>query len=152
MFKTGRIVTILLWGLIIISAILVVSLMVNISENDQDPTMAGWVNTNIIWAYILLAIGAGIAIIFGLIHTFSDIKSAKSTLISLVFLGVVVLVSYLLASDAIPQFMGVQKFINDGTLTPQVAKLIDAGLILTYIMLGLAVLAIILSPVTRLFD
>ncbi len=152
MIKTERIVTIVLWVMVIISAILVISLMVNISENDQDPTMAGWVNTNIIWAYILLAVGAGIAIISGLIHTFSDIKTAKNSLISLAILGGVVLVSYLLASDAIPQFMGVQKFLNNGTLTPQVAKLIDAGLILTYIMLGLAVLAIILSPLTRLFD
>ena len=68
---------------------------------------------------------------------FTDIKAAKSRINFTVFLGVVVLVSYLLASDAIPQFMGVQKFINDGTLTPQVAKLIDAGLICDIYIAGI---------------
>ncbi len=152
MTKLSRIVTILLWVLIIISAVLVISLMVNTSENDADPNMGAWINTNLIWAYILLAIGAGIAVIAGLMHTFSDIRSAKRSLISLLILAAVVIVAYVLASDAIPQFMGVQKFINNGTLTPQVAKMIDTGLIITYIMLGLAVLSIILAPVTRLFD
>jgi hypothetical protein len=151
MDKVGKIVTILLWVLLIVSAVLVVSLMVNISENDADPTMGGWINSNLIWAYILMVVGAGIAILAGLFHMVTDIKAAKKGLISLVFLGVVALLAYVLASDAIPQFAGVQKFINDGTLTPQVAKMVDAGLYATYILLGLALLSIVFSSVTRLF-
>jgi len=152
MSKTGKIVTIILWVLLIVSAVLIVSMMANIDvENDTDPTMGGWINTNLIWAYILMAVGAGTAVIAGLLHMFTDIKAAKKGLISLVFLGVVALVSYLLASDEIPQFLGVQKFINDGTLTAQVAKLVDAGLYATYILLGLAVLSVMLSGLTRLF-
>jgi hypothetical protein len=151
MNKEGRIVTILLWVLIIVSAVLVVSLMVNISENEADATMGGWINSNLIWAYILMIFGAGIAVLSGIFHMATDLNAAKKGLISLLFLGAVALVSYLLASDQIPQFIGVQKFINDGTLTPQVAKNIYAGLYATYILLGLAVLSIILAPVTRLF-
>ena len=151
MEKVGKIVTILLWVLLIVSAVLIVSMMANISENEADPTMGGWINSNLIWAYILMAIGAGIAILAGLFHMATDISAAKKGIISLVFLGVVALISYLLASDAIPQFPGVQKFINDGTLTTQVAKMVDAGLYATYILLGLAVLSIMFSSVTRLF-
>lgn len=151
MEKVGKIVTILLWVLLIVSAVLVVSLMTNISENEADPTMGSWINSNLIWAYVMLAIGAGIAVLAGLFHMATDIKAAKKGLISLVFLGAVALVSYLVASDQIPQFMGVQKFINDGTLTPQVAKMIDTGLYATYILLGLAILSIVFSSVTRLF-
>jgi hypothetical protein len=151
MEKVGKIVTIILWALLIISAVLVVSLMVNISENEADPTMGGWINTNLLWAYMLIAIGAGVAILAGLFHMATDFEAAKKGLIALAFLGAVALISYLLASDQIPQFIGVQKFINDGTLTPQVAKLVDTGLYATYILLGLAVLSIILAPVTRLF-
>jgi hypothetical protein len=151
MNKEGRIVTILLWVLIIVSAVLVVSLMVNISENEADATMGGWINSNLIWAYILMIFGAGIAVLSGIFHMATDLNAAKKGLISLLFLGAVALVSYLLASDQIPQFVGVQRFINDGTLTPQVAKNIDTGLYATYILLGLAVLSIILAPVTRLF-
>ena len=151
MNKEGKIVTILLWVLIIVSAVLVVSLMANISENEADPTMGSWINSNLIWAYILMAICAGIAILAALFHMFTDMKAAKKGLISILFIGAVVLVSYLLASDEIPQFIGVQKFINNGTLTAQVAKLVDTGLHATYILLILAVLSIALSSVTRIF-
>lgn len=152
MSKTGKIVTIVLWVLLIISAVLVVSLMVNIDEtNKTDPTMLSWVNSNIIWSYILVAVGAGIAIIAGLLHTISDSKALKGGIISLVFMGVVVLVAYLLASPEIPQFIGVDKFINDGTLNEKVAKLVDTGLYATYILLALSILSIVFTSVTRLF-
>jgi TRAP-type C4-dicarboxylate transport system permease small subunit len=151
MEKVGKIVTIILWVLLIVSAVLIVSMMVNISENEADPTMGGWINSNLVWSYVLLAIGAGIAILAGLFHMTTDIKAAKKGLISLVFLAAVAVVSYLLASDTIPQFAGVQKFINDGTLTTQVAKMVDAGLYATYILLALAILSILFSSVNRLF-
>jgi hypothetical protein len=125
--------------------------MANISENDQDPTMGSWINTNLVWAYILVAVGAGVAIISGLVHMVTDKKAARGGLIALGALAVVVVISYSLASDAIPQFPGVEKFINNGTLTANVSKLVDTSLYATYILLGLAVLSIALSSVTRLF-
>ena len=150
MNKTGKIVTILLWGLIIISAVLVISLMVNIGD-DSDPTMGSWINTNLIWAYILVIFAAGVAVISGLIHMFTDKRAAKRGLITLVFFAVIVGIAYLFSSDAIPQFMGVNKFIEDGTLTPKVSKLIDTGLYSMYILLGIAILSIAYSSVSRLF-
>ncbi|MCF6333654.1 MAG: hypothetical protein L3J11_10260 [Draconibacterium sp.] len=148
MGKIGKIVTIVLWVLLIISAVLIVSLMVNISDIDTDPTMLSWINTNLIWVYILLIAGAGLAIISGLVQTVSDKKAAKNGIISLAFLGAVALVSFLLASPEMPQFIGVNKFINAG-LTGQVVKMIDAGLYATYILLGLAILSILSSSLTR---
>ena len=65
MAKAGKIITILLWIIIIISAVLIVSLMANISENQADPTMGGWINS-ICMAYFLLIFGAGVAILAGL--------------------------------------------------------------------------------------
>ena len=98
MNKTGKIVTILLWVLLIVSAVLIVSLMVNINEEVKtDPAMNGWVNTNLVWAYIL------------------------------------------------------NKFINDGTLTESIAKMVDAGLYATYILLAIAIVSIAVSPVIRMF-
>src|SRR6056297_1419799 len=98
MAKVGKFVTILLWVLLIVSAVLIVSMMVNISENEADPTMGGWINSNLVWTYILMAIGAGIALLAGIYHMVTDISAAKKGLISLVFLGVVVGVAYVLAS------------------------------------------------------
>ena len=152
MNKESKIATIILWALIVVSAILVVSLMANISENDADTTMGGWIESNLIWAYILMIAGAGIAVLSGIFHMATDWQAAKKGLISILFLAVVGVVSYLLASDEIPQFAGVQRYINEGTLTPQIVKNIDAGLYATYILLGLAILSIVLAPVTRLFD
>jgi len=150
MDKAGKIVTIILWGLIIVSAVLIISLIVNINEDVKtDPTMLSWVNTNLVWAYILVAFGAGVAILAGLYHMVTDKKAAKNGIISLVFLGVVALIAYLLASPEIPQFIGVDKFINEGILNERVAKLVDTGLYATYILLALAVLSIAMSSVTR---
>jgi hypothetical protein len=152
MDKIGKIVTIILWVLLLVSAVLIVSLIVNINEDVKtDPAMLSWINTNIIWTYILIAFGAGVAIIAGLMQTATDKKAAKGGLISLVFLGVVALVSYLMASSEIPQFIGVDKFINNGTLTEGIAKLVDTGLYATYILLGIAILSIVLTPLVRMF-
>ena len=151
MSKTGKIITILLWVLLIISSVLIVSLMVNISENETDPTMGSWINSNLIWAYILVAIGAGVAVVSGILYMVTDKKAAKGGITAIVFIGAVALVSYLFASNTIPQFVGVEEFINDGTLNSKVAKLVDTGLIATYILLGLAILSIVFSSVMRLF-
>ena len=152
MGKTGKIVNIVLWALLIVSAILIISLMVNINEEvDTDPAMLSWVNTNIIWVYILLAFGAGVAIIASLLHMFSDKKAAKNGIISLVFIGVVFLIAYLVASPEIPQFAGTDKFIADGTLNESVSKMVDTGLYATYILLALAILSVASSSAIRLF-
>ena len=141
-----------MWVLLIISAVLIVSLIVNISENDADAVMGSWINSNLIWAYILVAVGAGVAVIAGLLHMATDIKAAKGGLVALIFLAAVAVVSYLLASDAIPQFIGVEKFVNEGTLTAQVSKLVDTGLIATYILLAFAIISTVFSSVVfRLF-
>jgi hypothetical protein len=149
MEKLGKKVTIVLWALVIVSAVLVVSLLANLSESDTDPAMLSWINANIIWVYILGIIGAGIAVFFGLWHTVTSKSAAKSGAISLGFMAVVALVAYLLASPEIPQFIGIDKFIADG-LTANTVKLVDAGLIATYILFAIAVISIVVGPVIRL--
>ncbi len=151
MGKLEKITSIILWALLIVSAVLIVSLMVNISDNDADMAMGSWINSNLVWAYILLIATGALAVVANVFLMTTDFEKAKKGLLSIVFLGAILLISYLLASDAIPQFIGVQKYINDGTLTPKVVKLVDAGLYATYILFGLAILSITLSSATRLF-
>ncbi len=151
MTKVGKLLTIVLWVLLVVSAVLVISLMANISDVEADPSMVGWINTNLIWVYILLAIGAGSAVVAGILHTISDAAAAKRGLISLGFLVVVGLIAYFLASDAIPTFHGVDKYVADGTLTPRISKMIGTGLFSTYILLFIAIALIVSSSVTKLF-
>jgi hypothetical protein len=151
MTKLSRLLTILMWVILAVSAVLIVSMMVNISENKADPVMGGWINTNLIWSYILLAAGAGIALLAGILQMVSDLGAAKKGLISLGAIALVAVVAYSLATDAIPQFIGVDKFIADGTLTPSIAKMVDAGLIATYLLFGIAILSIVWSSVSQIF-
>lgn len=151
MTKYSKILTIILWVILGISAVLIASLMVNISDNNADPVMGGWINSNIVWAYILMVAGAAIALLAGVLQMASDFSSAKKGLLSLAGFAIVAVIAYLLASDAIPQFFGVEKFIASGTLNAQVAKMIDTGLIVTYLLLGIAVLSIVWSSVSQIF-
>jgi len=149
--KLEKVLSIVLWVLLAVSAVLIVSMMTNISENEADPTMGAWINTTLTWSYILLGIGAVVAIVFALINTFTDKEAAKKGLMALVFAGVVLAISYALASDAIPQFYGVDKFVEDGTLTNSVSKWIGTTLIATYVLLGLSIVAIATSALARVF-
>ncbi len=149
--KTEKVLNILLWVLLAVSAILVVSLMANLSDNDADTTMGAWINTNLSWSYILLGAATVIALVFALIQTFTDKAAAKNGLIALVCAAVVLGISYALASDAIPQFHGVDKFVEDGSLTNSISKWIGTTLYATYILLALPIIGIAASAVYRIF-
>ncbi len=149
--KLEKVTTILLWVLLAVSAVLIVSMMTNISENEADPTMSTWINTNLTWTYILLGVGAVVGVVFAMIQTFTDKEAAKKGLLALIFAGVVFGVAYVLASDAIPQFYGVEKFLADGTLTNSISKLIGTTLYATYILLFLSVVGVAFSSIARIF-
>jgi uncharacterized membrane protein YkvA (DUF1232 family) len=87
---------------------------------------------------------------FALYQMATDFQAAKKGLMAMAFMGIVVLISYMMASDAMPTFFGAQKFIDDGTVTPSVMKWVDTGLILTYIVLGISFASIIYASVSRL--
>lgn len=150
MNKTGKYVSIFMWVLIVITAILAISLIANLSDNELDPAMNSWVSTNLRWTYILMIFSVIALVGFALYQMATDFAAAKKGLMSLAFMGVVVLVSYVMASDAMPTFFGAQKFIDDGTVTPTVMKWVDTGLIATYIVLGISVASIIYASVSRL--
>jgi uncharacterized membrane protein len=149
--KLDKVLSIVLWVLLAVSAILVVSMMTNISENPADPAMGAWINTNLTWSYFLLGVGAVVALGFALMNTFTDREAAKKGGIALVFAAVVLALSYMLASDAIPQFHGVDKFIANGTLTNSISKWVGTTLYATYILLFLAIISIAGSSLFRIF-
>ncbi len=148
--KVEKVLNIMMWVLLAVSAVLIVSLMSNIGE-DSDPTMGSWINTNLSWTYILLLLTTGVAVIGALIHTFSSKEAAKKGLTAVVFAAVLVGISYAFASDAIPQFYGVEDYVADGSLTNTIAKWIDTTLIATYLLIGLVIVATIVSSVSRIF-
>ena len=149
--KLNKVLNIVLWVLFAVSVFLIVSLMSNISDNDADPTMGAWINTNLIWVYILFVICAGLAVLFGIFQTLTDKKALKGSLVALVFLGLVGIISYSLADGSIPQFHGVEKFVASGELTPTISKWIGTTLYGTYILFFIAIIAMAASPIIKLF-
>lgn len=149
--KLEKVLNIVMWVLLGVSAVLVVSLLTNISDDNADPTMGTWINNNLAWAYILLFVGAILAFAFALVQTFTDKEAAKKGAMALLFAAVVVGISYIFASDAIPQFYGVEKFVESGTLTPTVSKWTDTALYTSYILLFLSGIGIAVASVARVF-
>ena len=151
MTKIGKYVSIFMWVIIVITAILAISLVANLSDNELDPSMNSWVSTNLTWTYVLLIFSIITLIVFAIYQMATNFDAAKKGLMSMAFMGVVVLIAYLMASDAMPTFFGAQKFIDDGTVTPTVMKWVDTGLIATYLVLGLSMASILYASLSRLF-
>jgi hypothetical protein len=149
--KFAKITNILLWSILGISIILIVSLMANITDNKEDPGMNSWLSTNLRWSYFLLIVAFAGAVILEFVNTISDKKALKSALTAIGFLCGVLLLSYLFADSSMPTFYGAQKFIDDGTVTPSIIKWIGTGLIATYILSAISIVAIIWSSVSRIF-
>ncbi|MDA3927584.1 MAG: hypothetical protein PF541_01405 [Prolixibacteraceae bacterium] len=144
MEKTRKITTITLYVLMAISVLLFVLM---VSSIDDGPTQGSramqMITMNINWSIFLFVASALITVGFALVQMFSDKTKALNALGSVGILAVILLVSYFVASDQIPTFFGVEKFVADGTLTESVSKWIGTGLYVTYILFAGAFLSII---------
>jgi len=147
MEKTAKYILIFTWIVVGISAILAISFGTNISSNEQDPTMLGWLSKNLIWTYILLVLSIVLLVGFGIIQLVSNFKESKKGLLAVVAMGVIVLIAYLFSSDSIPVFLGAEKFVEQGILTPSVSKWVDTGLYTTYVFFAMSLIAIVYSSV-----
>jgi len=105
------------------------------------------VNLFIIWSYILFGIAGVSAILFPLVSLILNPKKAVRSLISVGVLGVLALISYLIASDSIPHFIGAQKFDISATTS----KMVGTGLWAMYILGIVAVLSILYTEVSKIF-
>jgi len=151
MEKIAKYINIFLWVIVGITAILAISFMTNISSDETNPDMLSWLSTNLIWTYILLILSIIFLLGFGVIQLVSNFKESKKALLSLVGIGVIVLIAYLLSSEAIPVFLGSEKFVEDGILTPKVSKWVDTGLFTTYVFFAISIVAIVYSSIRGVF-
>jgi hypothetical protein len=152
MAKLGKLITYILIGLSVISVILLISLMANSSSNPADPRMNSWLNNNIYWVYFLFVVLCCLALGFAIIQTVTDKRAAKRGLLVIGGFVVIGVVSYLLSSDKMPQFLGVETFIDSGQLTLRISKLIDTGFYITYFLFIVAILSLALSPLLKYFE
>jgi len=136
--------SIVLWVLMVISLAIFVYMFVSIdSETNPGEKARNLMALNINWAIVLFVIAAIVAVGFAIGQMFSGKKQAIGALVVLLIFAAIVVVSYAVSSSEIPQFFGVEKFVADGTLTPNISRWIGTGLVATYILFAGAFLSIV---------
>lgn len=96
--------------------------------------------------YAFLAISAVIAIIAPIVIIAKNPKNAIGVLVGIVILVGLFFLAYVLASGAIDTDVMQRKEIAEST-----SKLVGTGIILTYILAGLALVTMAVSGLTRMF-
>ena len=97
----------------------------------------------LILAYIYFGIAAVLAILFPLEYIITHPKKVKNVLLSLLAFLVVVVIGYLMGSG--------QQLASNPDISTTTMKLVDSGLKIAYIFLGVAFLGIIFSEVSSIF-
>lgn len=118
--------------------------VVNEGTNQEHPVVT---EAFIIWAYILLVITLVLTLGFSLYNMVTNPKGAKKSLVGLVGAGVVILIAFLLANDTplyLPHYTGADN-------VPATLKMVDTGLFTSYILAGIAIVAIVVSEVSKAF-
>lgn len=93
---------------------------------------------------VLMGVGAGVALLFGLYQLLTNIKKNMRMLIGLAVFAVLVVISYSIADDT------VLRSYPEGTSAGGV-KTSEAGIFVMYILIGIAAAAAIIAEVSRLF-
>jgi len=109
-----------------------------------------WFRTDIalVWAYILLILTAIAALVFPLISVFSNPKALLRMLAVLAGAAVLVVISYLLASETPIDIIG---YTGTANRDPGTLKMVDTTLFVVYMLFGLALLSILYSIISRAF-
>jgi len=144
--KILKYLNISLYVMFIISIILVFFVIKN---SDNNAKLDGSLDTNFYWAYFLLIVGALGILAFSVYQGITIKGDSKKMIVAFVGLAVILLISYLMSSDEIPQFFGTQALIADGTLTPNTARLTDVGLYATYILAFISVATLFYTSVSK---
>ncbi|MBR0533144.1 MAG: hypothetical protein IJK19_00440 [Bacteroidales bacterium] len=132
----ARILELILLG---ISAVLLVLFFTSPHDTASDPI----VNTYLYWTYILFFVALALLVIFQLIQIFSSKRGIINFLLLIVGIAILVGLSFVLAKGG-PVNTSV-------AYTESVSKFSDAALILTYILGGAAIVALLWSVIKNAF-
>ena len=127
-----------LWVLMGVSVIFAAVFVAQIYDTNNREILMNATEPILVWTYVLLAIAAVAAIIFPLIQVVRNPRNALKLLVSVGALGLVILISYLLASGDPIKVATANS--NPDFSNRTVLLTTDTGIIATYIMLGIAIL------------
>lgn len=143
-------------GVIMVAAVLLTAILMIKSDNDmaKDFTLAfREIGTPLdiftFATYAIIGLAGLLVIFFAVYFIFIKPKAAKNALIGVAILVVIVVASFLMSSSAIdPVF--VRDIADTVEVTPALSRQVGAGLMATYILGALSLLAIIYTSVLKL--
>lgn len=122
---------------------------------DADIVLREWshittpLDIGVVEAYIISGLCVAVALIFWLFRFVTDLKGNKGTLAGIALLAVVLLISYygLASAEVLPKPL----WNVDDAPSAATSQMAGGGIYALYVMLGLAVLAIIVTEVRSIF-
>jgi len=129
-----QIVKYLFYSLFLISLALYIAFVVGNSENSEPL---------LIWTYILSVFAIGTAVVFAFSNIFKSKKSMLTSAIVFAVAGILVLISYILASDAIPTNAAGEVF----DISASVSRWSGAALYMLYILMGISFTSLLYTEI-----
>ena len=133
-----KILNILLGVILLITVILTVYAMVAGGSNEA-------INLNLIWSYILIAVGIATALFTAV---WGMVNSIKGTLLSTLLIIVIVAAAYLIARG---HTIEIPDVANGGFFPHPETVITEASILVTYVALGAAVLTAIFTEIYKAF-
>ena len=96
------------------------------------------------WCYLLLIVAGAVSVVFPIIAMAKDFKKSKNSLIGVGVLVLIFVIGMLMSSD---ESYNVGGSVVEGS----VSQYSEAGLITFYVMIALAVIAIIYTEISKAF-
>jgi hypothetical protein len=146
MKKATRISDTILYIILVISLILTV-LMIFGGNVPGDPNQTpAFTDTILKFAYFLIFASVATAVLFELVNSVLHPRNAKKTLLSTIAVSVVLFIGFMMADGTPLKIVGYDGADN----VPSMLLLTDTGLYAFYILLIMAVLAIVVTEIIRL--
>ena len=134
-----KILNILLGVILLITVILTVYAMVAGGSNEA-------INLNLIWSYILIAVGIATALFTAVWGMVNSSKGIKGTLLSTLL--IIVTAAYLIARG---HTIEIPDVANGGFFPHPETVITEASILVTYVALGAAVLTAIFTEIYKAF-
>jgi len=132
--------------LLVISVLL--SVLFYAGGTEADLLTPIFTSTFMVWGYILAAIGILLALIFPVFFMIKNPRGAKTSLFAVLALVGIFVLSYLIAPGTPVHFTGAGM---DKFNVPSLLKNVDTGIIATYIFIGISLITLIYTEISKIF-
>lgn len=134
----------ILIALLVISAVLAVW-AIAVTPDTTNPAEASAIGYNLVWGYFLLGAAVVAALVSAVVGLASSPKGIKSAIFSVVAVAAVIIIAAVVASGHDIQIPDLQ---NNGFFGRSETVITDASILVTYVVMGLALITALYSVIS----